>query len=52
MILEKFHDVKMAFEKPILFTIKNPSTGLDKVYRVDINSRFLEIKATTQPKPN
>jgi hypothetical protein len=51
MILEKFHKVKMNFEKPMLFTIKNPSTGLDRVYKVDINSNFCEIKATTSPKP-
>ena len=51
LILEKFHKVKMHFDKPILFTIKNPATGLDKIYKVDINTEFCEIKATTTPKP-
>jgi len=51
MILEKFYNVKMTFEKPILFTIRNPETGLDKVYKVEIHSQFCEIIATTKPKP-
>jgi len=51
MILEKFYNVKMTFEKPILFTIRNPNTGLDKVYKVEIHSQFCEIIAKTTPKP-
>jgi hypothetical protein len=51
MIMEKFYGVKVSFEKPILFTIKNPATGLDKVYKVDIYSQFCEIIAKTPPRP-
>jgi hypothetical protein len=51
MILEKFYGLRMNFEKPILFTIKNPNTGLDKVYKVDIYHQFCEIIAKTTPKP-
>lgn len=51
MILEKFYNVKMNFEKPILFTIRNPKTGLDKVYKVEIYNQFCEIIAKTKPKP-
>lgn len=51
MILDKFYNVKMNFEKPILFTIRNPETGLDKVYKVDIYHQFCEIIAKTTPKP-
>lgn len=51
MILEKFYNVKMSFEKPIHFTIRNPKTGLDKVYKVEIYHQFCEIIAKTKPKP-
>jgi len=51
MILKKFYGVKMNFDKPILFTIRNPETGLDKVYKVDIFSQFCEIIAKTTPRP-
>ncbi len=51
MILDKFYSVKMNFEKPILFTIRNPETGLDKVYKVDIYHQLCEIIAKTTPKP-
>ncbi len=50
MILERFYGVKMNFEKPILFTIKNPKTSLDKVYKVEINHQFCEIVSKTKPK--
>jgi len=50
MILEKFYNVKMNFDKPILFTIRNPKTGLDKVYKVEIYHQFCEIVAKTKPK--
>ena len=43
MILRKFYGVKVAVEKPIHFTIKSPATGLDRVYRVEINHQFCEI---------
>ncbi len=51
MILKKFYGVKVNFDKPILFTIRNPETGLDKVYKVDIYSQFCEIIAKTTPRP-
>ena len=43
LILQKFYDVKVTVEKPILFTMRDPVTGLDKVYRVEINQQFCEI---------
>ena len=45
MILEKFYGVKIGLEKPIHFTVRNVETGLDKVYRVEINHQFCEIIA-------
>ena len=43
LILQKFYDVRIGLEKPMLFTLRNPVTGLDKVYRVEINHQFCEI---------
>ncbi|MEO8472290.1 MAG: GAF domain-containing protein [Chryseolinea sp.] len=51
LILKKFYDVKLNFEKPMLFTIRNKETGLDRVYKVDIDSQFCDIipKAPLRP---
>ncbi|MGC3948358.1 MAG: GAF domain-containing protein [Chryseolinea sp.] len=51
MILQKVYGVQMNFEKPILFTIHDKKTGLDKVFKVVINGRFCEIITRVEPKP-
>jgi len=51
MILQKVYGVKMNFEKPILFTIHDKKTGLDKVFKVVINGRFCEIITKGAQKP-
>jgi hypothetical protein len=51
MIMAKFYDAKMNFEKPMLFTIRNQETGLDRVYKVVIYPQFCEIIARVPPKP-
>ncbi|HTF17426.1 MAG TPA: GAF domain-containing protein [Chryseolinea sp.] len=51
MILQKVYGVNMNFEKPILFTIHDKKTGLDKVFKVAINGRFCEIITRVPPKP-
>lgn len=45
MILQQFYNVRINFNKPILFTIRNPQNGLDKVYKIDIGRQFCEIVA-------
>lgn len=51
MILQKVYGVKLNFEKPILFTIHDKLTGLDKVFKVAINGRFCDIVAKATPRP-
>ncbi|WP_276368291.1 GAF domain-containing protein [Chryseolinea sp. H1M3-3] len=51
MILEKFYGVKVGLEKPVHFTVRNPQTGLDKVYRVENNHQFCEIIAKGKINP-
>jgi hypothetical protein len=51
MILEKFYGVKVGLEKPIHFTVRNSDSGLDRVYRVEINHQFCEIVAKGKIEP-
>ena len=49
LILQQYYKVKINFDKPILFTIRNPLTGLDKVYKIEIGRQFFEIVARREP---
>jgi hypothetical protein len=49
MILHQVYKVDLAFDKPILFTIRDPETGLDKVYKIEIGKQFFEIVVNGQP---
>lgn len=51
LIAEKFYGLPLKFEYPMIFTTKDPDTGLDRYFRIDFDPRFLEIKqvgATSQ----
>jgi len=50
-ILHQFYHVRLNFDKPILFTIRNKITGLDKVYKIDIGRQFCEIIKKREPQP-
>lgn len=45
MILEKFYNVGTFSDRPILFSWKDEKTGLDKVYKVEVNHQFCEVIA-------
>ncbi|HYG02717.1 MAG TPA: GAF domain-containing protein [Chryseosolibacter sp.] len=51
MILNQYYGVNINFDKPILFTIRDPKTSLDKVYKIEIGKQFMEIvpKAPIRP---
>jgi hypothetical protein len=51
LILQKYYDVNVELDKPILFTLRNETTGLDKVYKVEIGKQFSEIVARGPVKP-
>jgi hypothetical protein len=51
MILQKYYNVDVTFDKPILFTIRNSETGLDKVYKIEIGRQFFDVVATVPPQP-
>jgi hypothetical protein len=51
LILHKFYNVPVTFDKPILFTLPNLKTGLDKVYKIEISKQFFTIIPKTDIKP-
>ncbi|MEO5602894.1 MAG: hypothetical protein ABIR06_18380 [Cyclobacteriaceae bacterium] len=51
LILQQYYNVKVNFDKPLLFTIRNSVTGLDNVYKVEIGRQFLEIVAHREVRP-
>jgi len=51
MILNQFYGVAINFDKPILFTIADHETGLDKVYKIEIGKQFMEIVPKVPVKP-
>lgn len=51
LILQQFYNVRLNFDKPILFTVRNPLNGLDKVYKVDIGRQFCEIISKRELRP-
>ena len=51
MILQQFYNVRINFDKPILFTIPSKTTGLDKVYKIDIERQFFEIVSKRELRP-
>jgi hypothetical protein len=51
MILNQFYGVQISFDKPILFTLTNPATGLEKVYKIEIGKQFFEIISNGNLEP-
>lgn len=43
MVLEKFYQVRTFSDRPVLFSLMDENTGLEKVYKVEINHQFCEI---------
>jgi hypothetical protein len=43
LILHKFYNVNVDFNKPVLITIPDKTTGLQKVYKVVSDMRFCEV---------
>jgi hypothetical protein len=51
MILQQFYNVRIDFDKPILFTIPSKTKGLDKVYKIEIGRQFFEIVSKRELRP-
>jgi hypothetical protein len=44
-ILERFYDTRLDFEFPLLVTVEDPDSRLDRHFRLTIDRRFLDIEA-------
>lgn len=51
MILQQFYNLQVNFDKPVLMNMRDPHTGLDKVYRIDISRQFCEIVNKSELAP-
>jgi hypothetical protein len=53
MILEKYQNFGLMAEnpRPVLVTLRDPVSGLDKVYRIEINHQFCDVIAKTEYQP-
>lgn len=51
LILQQFYNVRINFDKPILFTVPSPANGLDKVYKIEIGRQFFEIIPKREIRP-
>lgn len=50
-VLKRFYGVELEHDRPLLITVKNPDTGLEKVYKVNVDDRFCRIIAKEAPEP-
>lgn len=51
MILEKFYGTNANYDRPVLFSLRDEKTGLDRVFRVEINHQFCEVINTKPVRP-
>lgn len=50
-VLKRFYGVALEHDRPLLITVKNPDTGLEKVYKVNVDDRFCRVIAKETPEP-
>lgn len=50
MILKQFYGVELEHDRALLITVKDRETGLEKVYKVNVDSRFCTIVAKATPE--
>jgi hypothetical protein len=46
MILKKYYGVAFEKDRPLIFTFKDPDTGLDRNYKAEFNDMFLDVVCT------
>lgn len=50
-VLKRFYGAELEHDRPLLLTVKNPDTGLEKVYKVTVDDRFCRVIAREKPEP-
>ena len=50
-ILRTFYDIDLAFEYPLIITVRDPDTGLDRHLNITMDPKFVEVKKIGKLKP-
>jgi putative methionine-R-sulfoxide reductase with GAF domain len=50
-ILHTYYDTDLAFEYPLVVTVRDPDTGLDRYLKITMDPKFLEVKKIGELKP-
>jgi hypothetical protein len=50
-ILRQYYGVETNFEYPLVFTFLDPQTGLDRHFKILVDTQFIEVKKIADPKP-
>lgn len=51
LILKKFYNTNIELDDPMLVTIPDTTTGLDRIYKVDFSSDFVDVINVGEIKP-
>lgn len=51
IILEQFYNANFSVDEPFVFTINDKFTGLPRHYKVDVDLKFMQVKANGKVKP-
>ncbi len=43
IILKKFYGIDISLKAPVIIRLKEPGTGLEKAYNIQVDSRFLDV---------
>ncbi|HLT80973.1 MAG TPA: GAF domain-containing protein [Cyclobacteriaceae bacterium] len=50
-ILRKFYKADFDFDRPMLVTLADRKSGLERVYKIQVDNRFCDIVAIREPEP-
>jgi GAF domain len=49
LVLERIYGVDLIVDYPLVLTVPDPQTGLDRHFRMDFDWRFVEVKTVGEP---
>jgi hypothetical protein len=50
-VLQQVYGIELDFDYPIIFTVTDPQTALDRHFRLTFDGRFLTVKTVGEPPP-
>jgi hypothetical protein len=51
LVLRKFHGIEIELEYPIILTVDDPASGLERHFRIQGDRRFLDVRAARPVRP-